>query len=180
MQSHENRMNFQQALSASTRSPEIPESEDIYGWLLGTWELDVLRYRVDLSGEGIRGEAHFVRVLEGRAVQDVWIMPRFRGASKNPERRVNTYGATIRLGDAAIRAWRVTWFNPASGARDELIGRWSGKNIVQIGAHSDGAPIRWSFTEITEDSFRWTGEALEPDGATWKMEAEFRGRRRHE
>lgn len=79
--------------------------------------------------------------------------------------------------DAALGAWRVTWTNPISGRRDELIGRRSGDDLVQLGTHGDGTTIRWSFTEITDDSFRWLGEALEYDGATWKLEAEFRGRR---
>jgi len=26
-------------------------------------------------------------------------------------------------------------------------------------------------------SFRWTGEALQPDGKAWKLEGEFRARR---
>jgi hypothetical protein len=30
------------------------------------------------------------------------------------------------------------------------------------------------YTEITPDSFHWLGEALEPDGKTWKLEGEFR------
>ena len=67
---------------------------------------------------------------------------------------------------------------PGAGRRFEAIGRWSGKEIVQIGTHADGTPIRWKFTEITPDSFHWTGEALQPDGATWKLEAEFRGKRK--
>src|SRR5262245_46725741 len=65
------------ALAAHSRSPEIPESADVYGWLIGSWELDVLRYwAVDVAARHIKGEAHFKWVLEGRAVQDVWIMPR--------------------------------------------------------------------------------------------------------
>ena len=63
-------------LAASGRSPEIPESADAYGWLIGSWELDVRHYVVDVAARGIKGEAHFGWVLEGRAVQDVWIMPR--------------------------------------------------------------------------------------------------------
>lgn len=65
----------------------------------------------------------------------------------------------------------------AANQRAELIGRWSGKDIVQIGTRADGTPIRWIFTEITTDSFRWTGESLEPDGKTWKLSGESRGRR---
>jgi hypothetical protein len=48
---------------------------------------------------------------------------------------------------------------------------------VQIGARLDGAPTRWRFTDITPDSFSWLGDALEPDGKTWKLEGEFRARR---
>jgi hypothetical protein len=58
-----------------------------------------------------------------------------------------------------------------------LIGRRVGNDVVQVGTHSDGTPIRWCFTEITPDSFRWTGEALDPDGRTWRLEAEFLARR---
>ncbi len=64
-----------------------------------------------------------------------------------------------------------------TGRRDEPIGRWAGKDVMQVGRHSDGTPIRWNFTEITGDGFRWTGEALNPDGETWRQGGEFRGRR---
>lgn len=46
-----------------------------------------------------------------------------------------------------------------------------------MGSHSDGTPIRWSFIDITSNSFRWLGESLNPDGKTWKLEAEFRASR---
>lgn len=164
-------------LAAKGRSPEIPESEDVYGWLEGSWELDVRHYRVDVSALGIRGEAHFGWVLEGRAVQDVWILPRRGERDVELSKAGNTYGTTLRVWDAAIQAWRVTWIDPVTGRRDELIGRWSGKDIVQVGRHSDGTPIRWNFTGITADGFRWTGEALNLNGETWRLEGEFLARR---
>ena len=168
---------FFAALAATGRSPEIPESSDLYGWLVGSWELDVLRYRVDVSEQRLKGEVHFAWVLEGRAVQDVWIMPPRRGRNEPPDRMCNMYGTTLRVWDAALEAWRVTWINGVTGMRDELIGRASGKDIVQIGTHANGTPIRWIFTEITRNSFRWTGEALDPDGKTWKLEGEFQAKR---
>lgn len=67
---------LQEALMAPELSPEIPVSADIYGWLVGSWDLDIRHYWVDVSAQHLRGEVHFARVLEGRAVQDVWIMPR--------------------------------------------------------------------------------------------------------
>jgi len=168
---------FHLALAAAERSPEIPESGDVYGWLIGSWELEVIHYLVDVSARGLRGEAHFGWVLEGRAVQDVWIMPPRSQRAAHPDKAANMFGTTLRVWDPRIQAWRVTWINPVTGSRDELIGRWHGKNVAQVGAHSDGTPIRWMFTEITPNSFRWIGEALESDAKTWKLEGEFRAHR---
>lgn len=164
-------------LSASAPAREIPESADAYGWLIGSWELDVLYYLVDVRDRQLKGEAHFSWVLEGRAVQDTWIMPRRQEREGEPDRRLNMYGTTLRVWDASLGAWRVTWINPVTGSRDELIGRRVGKDIVQVGTHADGTPIRWIFTEIDRDAFRWIGEALEPDGKTWKLQGEFRATR---
>jgi hypothetical protein len=164
------------ALFAKGRAPEIPESEDLYGWLVGGWDLDIRTYWVDVSAHGLKGEAHFAWVLEGRAVQDVWIMPRRSDRGVPAGHGVNSYGTTLRVWDAALQAWRVTWINPANGARNELIGRRHGADIVQLG-HHDGIPIRWMFTEIARDSFRWTGESLDVDGTTWKMQGDFRATR---
>lgn len=172
---------FQRSLSASGCAAEIPADADLYGWLIGNWELEVLHYGVDVRARGIIGEVHFSWVLEGRAVQDVWIMPRRsdRGAQLGApdDRSCNMYGTTLRIWDATRQAWRVTWLNPVVGQRDELIGGWSGGDIVQLGSHADGTPIRWRFLEIADDSFRWLGEALQKDGHTWKTEGEFRARR---
>lgn len=165
-------------LSASGRSPEIPESADVYGWLVGSWELEVLHYKaVDVSRQNIKGEAHFGWVLEGRAVQDVWIMPRPCERRPDSDRANNMYGTTLRVWDSAIQAWRIRWMNPVSGHEERQTGRKVGDEIVQVGARADGTPTRWRFTEITRDSFHWLGEALEPDGKTWKLEGEFRARR---
>lgn len=170
--------NFVTSLHASARSPEIPESADVYGWLVGSWELEVLHYRaLDVSSQGLKGEAHFGRVLEGRAIQDVWIMPRSHDRSLDSDRINNMYGTTLRVWDPAIQAWRIRWINPATGHEERQTGRRVASEIVQIGARLDGTPTRWRFTEITTDSFRWLGEALEADGKTWKMEGEFRARR---
>jgi hypothetical protein len=172
------REDFQTVLASSTRSPEIPESADVYGWLIGSWELEVLHYKaVDVSSLGITGEVHFGWVLEGRAVQDVWIMPRRTERTVQTGKANNMYGTTLRVWDPAIQAWLIRWINPVTGHREEQIGRRIGDEIVQVGARSDGTPTRWRFTEITPDSFHWIGESLTPDGQTWKPEGEFRAKR---
>lgn len=166
-----------QSLLAANLAPDIPEPDDIYGWLAGSWELDVRHYRVDVSSLGLKGEAHFFRALEGRAVQDVWIMPARDARVPDLAAENNMYGTTLRVWDASIAAWRVTYINPVTGQRDELVGRRIGRDIIQVGTHQNGTPIRWNFTDISPDAFHWTGEALEPDGASWRLEGEFHAHR---
>ena len=169
---------FHGVLASPGRSPEIPESADIYGWLIGSWKLEVCHYwGRNVAAQGMEGEAHFGWVLEGRAMQDVWIMPRLSARAAQPDKTMNMYGTTLRVWDPTIGAWRITWINPVGGHREEQIGRRSGMDIVQIGARANGTPTRWTFTEITSDSFHWLGEALDADGKSWKIEGEFRATR---
>jgi hypothetical protein len=107
----------------------------------------------------------------------VFINPRRSDRSPNAAKFANWFGTTIRIYDPSIQAWRVNWFNPHDGVRAEQIGRRRGNQIVQEGTFPDGTPNRWTFSEIAEDSFRWRGERLEPDGKTWRLQVDFRGRR---
>jgi hypothetical protein len=165
------------ALSAPGRCTDIDDADDVYGWLVGSWRMQVLHYREDLRAAPLQGEIQFGWVLEGRAVQDVWIMPPREQRTGTRLAAHDMYCTTLRIWDPALRAWRVTYLNPATGQRDELIGRRIGAEIVQIGTHANGTPIRWNFTDISRDAFHWTGVALAPDGVTWKLEAEFAAQR---
>jgi hypothetical protein len=169
---------FHTALASAGRAAEISEEADAYGWLVGDWELEVLHYwGMNVAARGIKGEVHAGWVLEGRAVQDVWIMPQRAARTKPLDQKMNMYGTTLRAWDANLGAWRITWSNPAGGHYEEQIGRRSGQDIVQLRTRPDGTTTRWTFTEITPDAFHWLGEALQPDGKSWRLEGEFRAKR---
>jgi hypothetical protein len=166
-------------LISADRSPDIPDSADVYGWLCGSWDLTVLRYRgLDVSAQHLTGEVHAGRVLEGRAVQDVWIMPRITDRTNSPDRAMNMYGTTLRSWDPATRAWRIAWTNPVSGHSELQSGNWRGPDILQTGERADGTRTRWMFIEITRNSFHWRGEALYPNHTEWTLEGEFLATRR--
>jgi hypothetical protein len=170
---------FHTRLAASGRSPEIPESADVYGWLCGSWDLEVRCYRgVDVADRSLRGEVHAARVLEGRAVQDVWIMPRYEERRPDSDRTMNMYGTTLRMWDATTESWHIAWTNPVRGHHEEQVGRWNGRDILQEGTRPDGTRTRWTFTDITADAFHWRGEAMYPGTLTWTLEAEFLAKRR--
>jgi hypothetical protein len=169
--------NFTGALHAPERSTEISERDDLYGWLIGSWDIDFIDYQTDGAKREGKGIWHFGRVLEGRAVQDVLIsLPRPDRLDLKSKQR-NTYGSSIRYYDRNISAWRVIWVNPITSIRNDLIARREGNDIIQEGEFN-GQKIRWSFKEITPASFQWLGEVLERDGTTWKLQAEFRGWKR--
>ena len=169
---------FAQALMAKGPAAQLGDAASVYGWLIGSWDVRVIDYGADGTKRESTGEWHFGWVLEGRAVQDVWISPPRSQRDSSPPQPGNRYGTSLRVYDAGIQAWRVTWINPVSGAHDELIGRRKGNEVVQEGRNHEGDPIRWVFTDITHDSFRWYGERSHDGGKTWRLEAEFFGKRK--
>jgi hypothetical protein len=105
-------------------------------------------------------------VLEGRAIQDVWILPGV------------FYGTTLRVYDPGLDAWHILWSDPLRQFYTRQIGRAHGKDIVQVGENDSGEPVRWSFTEISPDTFCWIGERSRDDGRNWQLQAKFLARRR--
>jgi hypothetical protein len=164
-------------LAPTSRTPGIDPEDDLYGFLIGSWELDVVAHPDEGGVTRSTGEAHIAWVLDGRAVQDVFINPRRSDRTTDSPKFGNWYGTTFRYFDPTISAWRAFWFNPDDGVRAELIGRRRGSDIVQEGHFPDGTAIRWTYSDITPDSCHWRGERLEPDGKTWRLQVEFHARR---
>lgn len=153
-------------------STDLGSAIDIYGWLVGSWDIRVIDYNDEGDQREQLGEWHFAWALEGRAIQDVFIVPR-RGLREGSTNEGNRYGSTLRMYDAEIDAWRISWRNPVSGARNELIGRPIDGKIIQEGIDGEGRKFRWIFDEIKADSFHWYGERSYDGGETWKFEVEF-------
>ena len=161
-----------------------PAAADV-GWLAGSWDAEVIDYPRDGPPRRGRGEWHFAWVLEGRALQDVWIVPpraeRGRTPAESADGPGNRYGSTLRVFDAEDGLWRITWINPVTGVESRLAGRRAGGDLVLEGLDDEGVRMRWSFTEIEPAidsgapprSFRWLGESSRDDGETWRLDAEF-------
>jgi hypothetical protein len=169
---------FLDVLHAAGPAVELGDAADVYGWLIGSWIARVVDYGPDGVGHESTGEWHFAWVLAGRAVQDVFIVPprQARRDAARASERVR-YGTTLRVCDPATGAWRIVWFNPASGAETHLVGRREGRAVVQEGRLDDGTAIRWSFVDVAADSFTWRGEVSPDGGRTWNVDAEFFCRR---
>jgi hypothetical protein len=167
---------FLKVLSATGPHPSLGQNAETYGRVIGSWQGELIDHFSGKTPQTHSVEAHFGWVLEGRAVQDVWITPARTERGTSEKRAVDWYGATFRVYDPKADLWRVIWNDPVSGQRIELEGRPQGNDVVQLGMRA-GRPIRWTFSEMHADSFRWQGHALEDDGNTWRLEVDIRFRR---
>jgi hypothetical protein len=163
------------ALGAEGPAADRASKMDLYGRFVGSWDLDVTHFSEDGTTRRRQGEWHFGWVLEGRAIQDVWIVPP-RGQRRVDDAVANasSYGTTLRIYDTRLDAWRIQWSDPVTQTFLQMIGRAEGHDIVQLGTAADGRLIRWSFRDITADSFLWRGESSHDQGANWRLVTEFR------
>jgi len=167
---------FLEALSFDGPASDRSSKMMLYGQFVGSWDLQVVDHEADGSRwEGV-GEVHFGWVLEGRAIQDVWISPP-RNARKNVSTTRNTYGTTLRVYDPKIDAWHILWINPITQVYNTMIGRKIRDEIVQEYREEEGTINQWIFSEITPNSFHWIGRSSKDGGNTWDVETEFFARR---
>jgi hypothetical protein len=139
---------------------------------VGTWDADFSFPHPDGTVLRKRGELHFGWVMDGTAIQDLWIgYP----AEKGKERSV---GTTLRFFDNESKQWRIVFINPRFNYIVTAQGRREGADIVFHGEDTDGLPLRWTFSEITAGSFHWQGEKSHDGGKTWIVEEDHHMTRR--
>ena len=174
---------FLEALGADGPAADRAGKMDLYGRFVGSWDLDVMQLRDDGTKRQRKGEWHFGWVLEGRAIQDVWITPS-RGNRDDPiTAAANFYGSTFRIYDPGIdgqgsEVWHIFWLDPVKQFYSRMIGRADGKDIEQLTV--DETPQRrWRFQDITPNSFHWTADVDEGagDAPKWHRHVEFFARR---
>lgn len=170
---------FAAALTADAPSPALGGRAADFDWLVGGWDATVRDIAENGTVRTSTGEWWFSWILDGHAMQDVWISPprRERGKAASGAQARERYGTTIRRFDRVGGIWRVIWIDPATGAENELSGTRRGDAITLLGM-ADGRPIKWQFVDIRPDRFTWQGYRLESDGVTWRLEAEFMLQRR--
>lgn len=143
----------------------------LYGQFVGSWDGNLVYVDAEAVRRETTAEVHFGWVLEGRAIQDVWIAPS-RHARK-PDERLLMHGSTFRVYDPKQDLWHITWIDPVKQAFNRMTGKKIGDEIVQEYRTEDGERVQWLFTEITPESFHWIARESADEGRTWTVRAEF-------
>jgi uncharacterized protein len=163
-------------LLADGPHPGLADQLRLFGQFVGDWDADWIGYQADTSiSQTGKGEIHFGWVLEGRAIQDVWIFP-----SRQEQRQgqpVEEWGSTLRFYNPTLRQWTVCFATPVNVAIQLMTAQAVGKEIWVEGPDLKGRPLRWIFSQITPHSFHWRNVVSEDEGQTWRLQEELEARR---
>src|SRR5262245_31731363 len=162
------------ALGSENPHPVMGDQARIFDRFIGTWDCDFGFLLDDGSVRHQSGELLFGWILDGRALQDIWV------GYPAGQRNERTIGTSVRFFDTALKRWRVVFVSPQFNYLVTVQGGAEGDRIVLYGVDSDGSQIRWSFNEIESEKFTWRGERSRDGGKTWKLEEEHHMKRRSE
>ena len=133
----------------------------------GEWDFEWVDNQGTTGERHVQGEWIFAWVLEGTAIQDVFICPSRKARIKDYQPDA-AYATAVRMYNPNTEAWDILYTE--LGGATQLEGKREGNRIVQTEINEKN--IQWVFSEITTTSFRWQRMVKRPDG-TWETEAEL-------
>lgn len=164
---------FSEALACTSKNIKIPDEDNLFGQFVGEWDFDWIDHLDTSEERHIPGEWIFSWVLEGTAIQDVFICPsrKSRLIKAYPDAE---YGTTIRIFNPGKQAWDV--FYGCTGEATRLEARREEDTIVLTEITTQ--KMKWIFSEITEDSFHWSRSHWDVSTKTWITAAKLYATRR--
>lgn len=166
-------LNLTAALRATSPHPALADQAQVLGRLVGTWDVEYTTFAKDGTASRRTGEFIVEWVMDGRAIQDLWIV---HPSGERKEREVYT---DLHWFDAKSRTWRSAFVDPEHGSVAKFTGGPVGNDRYVIETPDFGSnQTRWSFYDIRRDTLAVRGEASNDDGKTWKLESEYKMKRR--
>lgn len=158
------------------QGPDVPHADalQLFGQFVGSWDLEWRGTGRAGQPVTVRGALSFGWILEGRAIQDVWQVPT---DAVDMARMRGFHGTTIRFYDPRRGVWLSTWIDPLNARVRRFVGR-AVEGGIQLDSLDDEPRERWSFREITAESFLWVGHESHDNGLTWVLAEEMRATRR--
>lgn len=165
----------------TSEAPTDKKDISLFGQFVGEWDFEWIGYEEGKPDRHIIGEWIFSYILEGNAVQDVFIWPSRKEHLIKPQPD-EEYGTTLRIpkwDDPNI--WYITYGCNLGGPTARLIAKVENGDIIQTGINDnkdDTTIWQWNFTEITNNSFHWQNRYSKDNGETWVVSADIYAKRR--
>jgi hypothetical protein len=161
------------ALQAMGPHPSLGDQAKVFGRFVGTWDVEYTDFSKDGKVSHRSGELIVGWVMDGRAIQDLWIVNP-SGARK--EREVYT---DLRYFDPKSGTWPATSIDPENVSVAKFTGGAVGDDRIVLDSQDfDGKDTRWSFNDIRPDSFVFRDEASSDGGKSWRLQSEYHMKRR--
>ncbi|MCL2562577.1 MAG: hypothetical protein FWE08_00880 [Oscillospiraceae bacterium] len=166
---------FSNALICETCKDDLREKLNLFGQFVGEWEFEGILGKGTPNEQCIPGEWIFSWILDGTAIQDVFICPSRKECEKNPNPNAE-YGTTVRFYNQATDAWDM--FYGLSGATHLLEGKQVGEQIIVTNKSDPDTLTQWVFSGITKNKFHWQNRTSHDNGTTWHILFELSARKR--
>jgi hypothetical protein len=161
------------ALRAVAPHPSLPERAKVFERLIGAWDVEYTDFSKDGKETHRSGEFIVGWILDGRAIQDYWIV---YPSGERKDREVYT---DLRYYDPKSQTWPSTFIDPEHASVARFTGRIIGDGSIVLDTRDfGGTDTRWSANEIRPNSFVWREEESLDGGKTWRLLAEHHMKRR--
>jgi hypothetical protein len=166
------RLDMVTALQAMGPHPSLGDQAKVFGRFVGTWDVEYTDFSKDGKASHRSGELIVGWVMDGRAIQDLWIV--YPSAARK-DREVYT---DLRYFDPKSRTWPATFIDPENVSVARFTGGAVGDDRIVLNSQDfDGKDTRWSFNDIRPDSFVFRDEESRDGGKTWRLQAEYHMKR---
>ena len=158
------RLDMVAGLQAMGPHPSLGEQAQVFGRFVGIWDGEYSEFSNDGKTTRSSGEWIFGWVMDGRAIQDLFII------HPSAARKEKYIGTTLRYFDPKSGTWSVTFVDPENGAVETLTGGAVGDDRIVLLSHDeDGKERRWSLEDIRPDSWVFRDEGTHDGGKTWRL-----------
>lgn len=158
---------FMNALVSENKNNMIPKEYDWFEPLIGDWDFDY--YAADRH---VEGEWLFRRVLEGIAIEDLFICPSRATKETNPQPD-GEYGVALRIFNTETKCYDMTYVCSKYIKLLEVK-----KENERIVCTVKNKPTnKWVFSEITNHSFRWQNITV-LDNEEWHINSNVYAKRK--
>src|ERR1700678_3050685 len=140
-------------LQAAGPHPSLGDQANVFGRLVGTWEIKYAFLSKDGATTQATGAFSAGWVMDGRVMQCLYTI------DPSATRKEKFIGTSLSYFDAKSQTWRLYFIDPENDAVIRVTGNAVGNDkIVFLTQETDGKIYRWSFNDIRPDAFVYRDE----------------------